>query len=207
MNSTLEAISIIEKNIQRYNIDCDYRKCSGIMYAQDNGECKDLNAIYKSLLELNIPVQKLSNPLPGQVMDAIRFDGQVHFHPTKYLAGLLDAYLQAGGLILEEVLVTQVKEDDGFGVEIITSDEKVFSADYAIYATHTPIGLNPLHLRIAPYRSYIQVWELDEEQFFPDHLVYDLKQPFHYFRKVLSGDKVCLMVGGEDHKTAHEVNE
>jgi Rieske Fe-S protein len=62
-----------------------------------------------------------------------------------------------------------------------------------------------LHLRCAPYRSYAVAVELNGDNY-PDHLIYDLYDPYHYFRTQEVMGKRYLIVGGEDHKTAHEEN-
>ena len=41
---------------------------------------------------------------------------------------------------------------------------------------------------------------------YPDALVYDLKDPYHYFRTEETPEGKLLVVGGEDHKTGHEKN-
>jgi len=75
-----------------------------------------------------------------------------------------------------------------------------------IYATHTPPGVNLLHFRCAPYRSYAIAVKLNNEDQYPDALVYDMHEPYHYYRtQEIDGEKY-LVAGGEDHKTAHQEN-
>jgi len=74
-----------------------------------------------------------------------------------------------------------------------------------IWATHIPPGVNLLHFRCAPYRSYAIAVSLNDDSY-PDGLAYDMYDPYHYYRShVIDGNKY-LIVGGEDHKTGHEDN-
>ncbi len=78
-------------------------------------------------------------------------------------------------------------------------------AKFLIYATHVPPGVNLLHFRNAPYRSYAMAVKLKDGNY-PDGLAYDMYNPYHYYRtQEVDGEKY-LVAGGEDHKTAHEEN-
>jgi Rieske Fe-S protein len=74
-----------------------------------------------------------------------------------------------------------------------------------VYATHIPAGINILHMRCAPYRSYAIAVELKDGNY-PDALVYDMQSPYHYYRTQEVNGKRYLIAGGEDHKTGHEEN-
>ena len=74
-----------------------------------------------------------------------------------------------------------------------------------IFATHIPPGVSLLHLRCAPYRSYAIAVALNDDNY-PENLSYDMYDPYHYHRTQNIDGKNYLIVGGEDHKTAHEEN-
>jgi len=72
-----------------------------------------------------------------------------------------------------------------------------------VYATHVPPGITIFSFRCAPCRSYVLGIKLKEESY-PDALVYDLQEPYHYVRtQAIDGEKY-LLIGGNDHKTGHE---
>ncbi len=71
-----------------------------------------------------------------------------------------------------------------------------------IYATHIPPGINLLHLRCAPYRSYAMAVRLKDGKY-PGALAYDMDDPYHYYRTQRVHGKDYLIAGGEDHKTGH----
>ena len=68
------------------------------------------------------------------------------------------------------------------------------------------MGVNILHFRCAPYRSYAMAFKLNNENDYPPNLIYDMYDPYHYYRtQEVEGSKY-LIAGGEDHKTGHETN-
>jgi len=79
-------------------------------------------------------------------------------------------------------------------------------ARQVMYATHIPPGINVLHFRCAPYRSYALACTLKSGNY-PDALIYDLKEPYHYIRTQEWNGKQYLVAGGFDNKTGHGENQ
>ncbi|HWJ25981.1 MAG TPA: hypothetical protein VNS32_05530 [Flavisolibacter sp.] len=50
-----------------------------------------------------------------------------------------------------------------------------------MYATHIPPGINLLHFRCAPYRSYAMAVTLADDGY-PQGLAYDMYDPYQYYR-------------------------
>ncbi|PRD57230.1 FAD-dependent oxidoreductase [Sphingobacterium gobiense] len=207
VESTRKAISVIKENKECYKIECDFAPCSGVMYAQNEEEKQMLIAIKDALAKVGIPCSEVDSiPVPASFVYAIEFEEQARFHPTKYLAGLVSAYTGIGGIIRERTVVQHVEKKNDV-LQVKTDNGHVLSADFVLYATHTPPGVQVMNFRLAPYRSYLQVWELEREIDCPEALVYDMQEPFHYSRTVKQESKSYLLVGGQDHKTAHHDNE
>ena len=88
----------------------------------------------------------------------------------------------------------------------VNTSKGAVQARNVIYATHIPPGVNLLHFRCAPYRSYVIAAKLKNKADYPDALIYDMEDPYHYFRtQEIDGEKYFI-AGGEDHKTGHEEN-
>ena len=144
-----------------------------------------------------------SIPVPVEYKKAIVYAGQAQLHPTRYVHALAKEYEKAGGIILQNCLVDKFEESNGL-LTIETSQGNV-KANRLIYATHIPPGVNLLHFRCAPYRSYAMAVSLKDNNY-PGGLAYDMYDPYHYYRtQVVDGNKY-LIAGGEDHKTAHIQN-
>jgi Rieske Fe-S protein len=109
---------------------------------------------------------------------------------------------EKGGVIVQNCMVKDFKGDDVLEVD---TSQGIFYAKTLIWATHIPPGVNLLHFRCAPYRSYAMAVSLNNDAY-PDGLAYDMYNPYHYYRTQVVDGKKYLIIGGEDHKTAHEEN-
>lgn len=192
---------IIRENIKTYNIECDFEEKPGYVYAEDDEQVKQLNDLYEGTVKVGVQVHYTENlPIPIPFKRALMFDGQAQFHPMKYLHGILQAYLSAGGSLIENTKIDKV--DTNEGIHIAVSEDQSFRAKHIIYATHTPPGINLFSFRCAPYRSYVIAVKLKGDAY-PDALIYDMQDPYHYFRThEIQGQKL-LLIGGNDHKTGH----
>lgn len=198
-----EALALIERNVTEYNIDCGFEKTSAYLFAQDEKQVNDLNDIHDSCNEVGIEVAIAGEiPVPINFRKAVEIQGQAKFHPTRYVLGLAKAFEDLGGIIVEQCRVTDIEEGDIISID--TTTEK-FQAKTLVYATHIPPGINLLHLRCPAYRSYAMAVKL-KGQDYPQGLVYDMYDPYHYYRThEIDGEKY-LIVGGEDHKTGESSN-
>lgn len=205
--SARQAISIIQRNVARHSIDCNFFKCNGYMFATNSEEKDSLIGIKDAIREVGTCCEETKSvPLHDTFDYAIEFDEQGYFHPTKYLKGLLDAFISLGGNVIERVVV-EATEANGDHLQIQTSSGLKVTAHDVVYATHTPPGIQLMSFRLAPYRSYIQVWGLADAADYTDAVIYDMKEPFHYIRPLKMGTQRYLMIGGQDHKTAAHQNE
>lgn len=200
-----EAIALIREHTDRYHIQCDFMYRDGYLFAQEEGEEKTLDDIYDALGQVGIEAGYTEViPVPLPFTRAIRFGGQAQFHPVKYLMGLADAFRDKDGVILEHAVADRVtfSGDD----HVVYTGSREYRAQAVVYATHIPSGLNSLHFKCAPYRSYVLGLELEQDEAYPEGLAYDLKDPYHYFRTVYLDGRKILLLGGNDHKTGHEEN-
>ncbi|MGX5820085.1 FAD-dependent oxidoreductase [Chitinophaga lutea] len=198
------AVAQIRENIGKYDIRCGFSTAAAYLFAQDEEQEKELDKITEATSKAGIPVTDTDHiPIPIPFRRAIRVPGQAQFHPLEYLFALAKTFEHLGGAILQECPVTAadvVKE----GVEVET-ERGVFKAGCLIYATHIPPGVNLLHLRCTPYRSYAVAAELADNAY-PEDLCYDMEDPYHYFRTQEVEGRRYLIAGGKDHRTGEEAN-
>jgi glycine/D-amino acid oxidase-like deaminating enzyme/nitrite reductase/ring-hydroxylating ferredoxin subunit len=205
-----EAIHHIEKNIEIYRIDCGFERTPAYLFAQDDKQEKELQDIVEACEKVNVPVHYTENTTVAiPFLKAIEIPGQAKFSPVKYVYELAKAFKLAGGQLVEQTPVTEhlQRTDEVTNEEII--EVRTSTGSYIgrslVYATHIPPGVNVLHLRCAPYRSYALAVKLSTDRY-PDGLCYDMIDPYHYYRtQDVDGEKYFI-VGGEDHKTGHEAN-
>lgn len=199
--SAKEAISLIQQNIRDYNIDCGFEETDAFLFAQTKEQEKELDSIKESSTEAGVSVEYTrSIPVPIAFSKAVQVTGQAKFIPTKYVHGLARAFENAGGVLLQDCRMTGAEENEGIKVE---TSKGAFMTSALIYATHIPPGVNLLHLRCMPYRSYAMAVTLTDENY-PEGLIYDMYDPYNYYRTQVVDGKPYLIGGGFDHKTAHD---
>ncbi len=198
-----EALSLIKKNIKEYNIACDFEEKEGCIFATDEKQIKLLEELVEGTKKVGLAIDFINDstfPIPYLKLACIR--NQAQFHPVKYILGLAKAFEEAGGVIITDCKVTGVEE--GTTITVKTTKGNIF-ANQLIWATHIPTGVNLLHFRAAPYRSYVLGIILNDNNY-PQDLGYDMEDPYHYYRTHTIDGQQYLIAGGEDHKTAHEEN-
>lgn len=193
----------IRRNIDRYAVSCGFSAAAAYLFAQDEAQDKELKQIAGATKKAGLLVEKTGEiPVPVPFTSAIRVQGQAKFNPMEYVFGLAKAYEHIGGTIIQQCRVTGVENNEM--VEVETPGGTFYAKDL-IYATHIPPGVNLLHLRCAPYRSYAMAAVLDTGQY-PEDLAYDMQDPYNYYRTQEVDGQRYLIAGGKDHKTGEEPN-
>src|ERR1700712_4868190 len=175
-----EGFGLIKQNIKTYKIACDFQVKKGFVYAENKEQVQQLEDLCQGMHSVGLDceyTEAVPTPVPYEA--AVVIQNQAQFHPLKYLQGLQKAYLKAGGLILENTRIDSVKIDGK--VHFARSGDQLFKASQVVYATHVPPGITIFSFRCAPYRSYVLGIKLKEDSY-PDALVYDLQEPYHYVR-------------------------
>jgi glycine/D-amino acid oxidase-like deaminating enzyme/nitrite reductase/ring-hydroxylating ferredoxin subunit len=198
-----QALELYRSNIEDYNIDCGYEQKDGYVYSQDEKQTKELEKMFESSKEAGVDVSYTDRiPVPIEFEKAIVYRDQANVHASRYVFALAKAFEDLGGIIVQNCRVEDVKGDTTLEIE---TSQGTMKANALIWATHIPPGINLLHFRCAPYRSYAMAVTLNDDAY-PDGLAYDMYDPYHYYRTQEVDGKKYMIVGGEDHKTAHEQN-
>ena len=177
--ATRQAINLVKQNVETYAIDCGYAEKGGYVFAQTAQQQKDLDNLMDAASKAGVDVSfSASIPVPVPFEKAMVFNAQAQIHPTKYVTALAKAFEQAGGIILQNCPVTDVADKEPLVIQTALGEVK---ARKLIYATHIPPGINLLHFRNAPYRSYVMAVTLKDGAY-PDGWAYDMYDPYHYYR-------------------------
>jgi glycine/D-amino acid oxidase-like deaminating enzyme/nitrite reductase/ring-hydroxylating ferredoxin subunit len=197
-----EGFAIIKQNIDTYKIDCDYETKTGYVYAETDDEVKQLQDVYDGTNKVGISINYVDDaPVKIPFKQVVALEGQAQFHPIKYLQALERAYLAKGGNIAEHTLINKIDSEDD--IHTANAANIIIKSRAVIYATHMPPGINVFNFECAPYRSYVLGVKLKSDTY-PDALIYDMQEPYHYFRTHTIDGETLLLVGGEDHKTGHQ---
>lgn len=198
------AIDFIENTVQLKNIDCNFSRRPWFFYTNDNSHTKTLEKEVETLKTIEIDMDYVTNlSLDVKFKKAARLENQARFHPLKYVRGLANNLQDKGCAIFEKSRVIEVTEHKENC--IIKTQTATINAKKVIIATHTPIGIYPVQLFIAPYRSYAiaaRVNNLQEGHF------WDLNKPHHSIatHAVFQNDLDVIMVAGNHHKVGQTKN-
>jgi glycine/D-amino acid oxidase-like deaminating enzyme/nitrite reductase/ring-hydroxylating ferredoxin subunit len=206
-DATRDALHTVKNNVVKYSIDCGYEEVPGFAFSQNDQQTKTLMELHHSCLDVGLDVEYTADiPIPIPFLKAMKIARQAKFHPLGYLYVLADMFEKSGGVIVEHCRVNSVETDskDKERLRVHTTIGN-FSGASMVYATHIPIGINLLHLRCPAYRSYAIAVTLENGNY-PKGLIYDLFDPYHYYRTQNVNGKNYLIVGGEDHKTGEVKN-
>lgn len=197
-----EGKNLLEENIKNYKIDCDFEAKTAYVFAQNSDEEKELDELYEGAKKVGIPISYTGEvPTPMDYQKAVLLEGQAQFHPIKYITALAREFIKAGGTVVENTKVESLEKEEE--LHLARTAGFTIRARKVIYATHIPPGITTLNFRCAPYRSYVLGVKLKGTNY-PDALIYDMQEPYHYYRTHNIDGQNLLIAGGNDHKTGHD---
>ncbi len=195
------ALQLVAENVRQYGIDCGHAWKEGYLCSSDRKQTDELEDIYRASSEVGVDVEWSDRaPIDRKFEKVMQIKAQAQMHPTRYIRALVQEFQKLGGQFVPNCRVHTVDDKDPLLVKTSLGE---FRCDRFIYATHIPPGINLLHFRCAPYRSYVMAAELSDDRY-PDGLVYDMEDPYHYYRTQQIDGRNYLIAGGKDHKTGHE---
>lgn len=203
------AIDSIEAIARTHQIDCDFRRVDGYLFAGAGGDRKALEQELAAAQRAGLPGVELLERAPLTGFDSgpcLRFPDQAQLHPVAYLRGLARAFVDGGGRLHTGVHASEVQP--GKPCVVTTDGKQTIIAGSVVVATNTPItSMVEFSLRQAAYRSYC-IAALIAKGAVPPGLYDDTEDPYHYVRTAPLDDgddgHELLVVGGEDHKTGQD---
>ena len=201
------AIDWIDATIRIESIDCDFARVDGYLVCAEGDSpellTEELAAAHRA--GLGRVTLESSTPVRGWASGpALRFPSQGRFHVLRYMAGLARGIERAGGVIYGGSRVEKI--EGGSPATVTTENECTVAADDVVVCTNGSISdMMVTHIKQAPYRTFVVAFRVPKGSV-PDALYWDTADPYHYVRIQPMNDAAgdALIVGGEDHKTAHE---
>lgn len=205
------AMKLIEDNIGRFEIDCDFKRVPWTYYSALSEKDQQIEKSLNRARKLNLDFKEVS-PLDSRLMarKAIRIEGQAQFNPRRYVQGLAAA-LHDHCRIFERSAVVEVIDEDN-SKKVITHHGEV-RCRYVIHATHTPKGFMPVQALLGPYREYGIACKINGPQH-PEGIFFGYHNPSEITstRSYERDGEHFLVVVGEAHKvgqgdTLHHMHE
>jgi glycine/D-amino acid oxidase-like deaminating enzyme/nitrite reductase/ring-hydroxylating ferredoxin subunit len=198
------AIDTIERIAREENIECDFRRVDGYLWAPQEGSTQDLEEELAAAQRAGFGSAGWVERAPLDGFDSgrcLRFPNQAQFHPLKYLAGLARCIERDGGQI---VRVHADEIHGGTPATVKTADGQTIHAGAVVVATNSPVNDRvKIHTKQAAYRTYMLGFKIPAGAV-PQGVYWDTLDPYHYVRVQQDEDGEILLVGGEDHKTGQE---
>jgi glycine/D-amino acid oxidase-like deaminating enzyme/nitrite reductase/ring-hydroxylating ferredoxin subunit len=201
------AIDRIESIVRGEGIACDFERVDGYLFNPREGPQENLPRELESAHHAGIEGIELLDRAPWDFFDTgpcLRFPRQAQFHPLRYLAAVAEAVRRAGARIHTGTHAAEIA--GGSPARVTTSGGATVTADAVVVATNSPVSTRfAIHTKQAPYRTYV-IGARVPRGAIPTALYWDTPFPYHYIRLQRTADQGddFLIVGGEDHKTAHE---
>lgn len=198
--ANLAGLAEVMNLIEAFGIDCDWEQgLPHVVYAERAEEVAQIEREAAVASRLGLPAAvTASAPVPFEVAAAVGFANQAQFHPGRYLAGLAEAVVKEGGVVMEEVRARGVTED-GDVCHVDTTAGRI-SAPYVVVATHYPIlDRGGQFARMTTRRSYGVAGVLPAGT--TAGMTINVGSPTHSTRTARLGDETLLIVVGEGHET------
>ena len=208
-DSFSQAIAQVESIIALENIDCEFERLSGYLYALPGNGFKDVSKEFEAARRAGADVELLDR-VPGLSFDTgpcVHYRNQAQFHPLKYLAGLADAIVRNGGKIYGGTRALDVNGDDAF--QTVRTTNGAIRAKAVVIATNTPFNDRVvMHTKQVGYRTYVIGVRVPRGSV-PRILLWDTGDPYYYIRLETpdpSAADEILVVGGADHKVGEDTH-
>lgn len=203
------ACDLIEANIDRYGIDCDYIKTSLNLYSAIEEEVSTIDAEFESSKKLQLAAAKNQNisKLKFPIKAMLSIKNQAQFNPLKYTKALAKIIKTQGVKIFENTVVKELLSRGEH--KLIKTNKGNIVAKYIVHATHTPKGFNFTQALMGPYREYGVACKISNN-WLPPGIFWGYYKPNETIstRIYEQDEETYLLVVGEAHKVGQvEHNE
>ncbi len=192
------AIEEIERIAKELNIDCHFHRLPAYTFTRTPRMVADIEAETESAQKAGLPARLVHDfDLPFRIEAAVRFDDQAHFDPYRYCSGLAKAIDGDGCLVFEFSRAVDVRG------RIVATENGEIEADHIVLATQLPfLDRAGAFAWNFPNRSYLMAIRIEGET--PQGMYISVESPTRTISRAAGSD--YLLVGGESHKTGHDVD-
>lgn len=197
--SRAQAVDSIEATIERFGIDCHFKRLPLYRLAAGGGDSamRAIQEEEEALRAAGLTVESASGiNLPWLTHGGLKVDNQAQFNPFHYVQGLAKALDQLGVVIHERSPVREVDDEQ----RTVRTDQAEVKAQHVVHATHTPKGINMLQTGMIPSREFAVSARVRDGETVPEGIIWTL-DPFHSLRSYHYGVDKYVLVIGEKHKT------
>ncbi len=207
MQSHKAAIDLIEANVSREGLNCDFRRVDGYLYLNEESSEEELTKELEALKQMgndDVQFMEHAGTSPFDPGLCLRFPMQGRVNPLKYLGGLCREIVRNGGKIFTETHITDFESPT-----VKARSGNKITAQNIVVATNVPVNMRAkMHMKQAPYRTYVVAFKVPKGHV-SDALYWStrleqggLANSYTYIRiHPLDEESDALIVGAQDHKT------
>lgn len=207
VSSRQDAMDLIADNVDRFSIDCDFKRVPWFMYAQSEAKTEQIEQELETAKEAGVVMeQAIKDDIPFHMSKGVKLGGQAQFNPMRYVQGLAASIENTNCQIYENSRVTDIEEERGH-VKLKTLNCTI-RAKHCFHATHTPKGVEvQYHTVLGPYREYGIAARL-EAGTYPEGIFwrFNPKGEKVSFRSYTRGDQQFIIAVGEPHKVGQSTD-
>lgn len=201
-----EARRFIIGKADELHLDCGLERQDAYIYTDDDSYIAKLEKEIKAYEKLGIPGSFMDScPLPVPHKAAIVMPDQAQFHPLHYLTGLLNAFIDASGVVYEQTTAVDVEQGDRPKVKTLSGH--TITCKHVAACTHYPFyeALGFYFTRMHASRSY--VLGVVSKEPYPGGMYLSAEEPKRSIRSVAAGKdgERLLLIGGQNHKTGQGI--
>ncbi len=202
-----DAMEFVSRMVSENRIECDFSNQEALIYAATEKNAYKVEEEADAYQKLGIRGELTEEALPFNIksMSTLVMHDQAQFHPLKYLNVLLRKFIEAGGVVYENVTATDVEE--GSQPKVVLRNGKKVSCQHVIAASHYPfVDKNGFYFsRLEIKRSYIVAVTTQKE--FPGGMFYSADSPTRSLRSTpLENGEQLVLVSGDGHKTGQGID-
>jgi glycine/D-amino acid oxidase-like deaminating enzyme len=194
------AIHDIEDITRTVSIPCGFERVPGFLYTE-LADASELEAERDAATRAGVDVSLTKEPPLAFARAALRFEAQAQIHPREYLVGLTRHLVANGVRIFERTRCIHVHER---ARNRVITDRGVIHASHVVYATNTPPIRATFDAQLARCQSHVVAFAAQRPV--PEALFRDTATPYHTIRTQRVGDATLVLLGGECHESASEVD-
>lgn len=204
-DAQMDALSFVRNTINELNISCDFSDQDAFIYAVSDEYDSKVRTEADAYSKLGIDGELVSGiPFDIQTKSTLVMRNQAQFHPLKYLKSLVQAFVEAGGIIYENTTAVDVEE--GKQPKVVLRNGKKITGNHVIAASHYPfIDKKGMYFaRMYVERSYIIAVTTNKE--FPSGMYISADTPTRSLRSTPINGEQLVLVSGEGHKTGQGID-
>jgi glycine/D-amino acid oxidase-like deaminating enzyme/nitrite reductase/ring-hydroxylating ferredoxin subunit len=194
-------LSEIRRLARQHGIDADIEAMPAYVYTRDESYVSEIEKEVEVARRLGLPASLTRDTgLPFDVLQAMRWDGQAQFHPTRYVAGLAATIPGDGSQIFEHSRAIDYEP-----TRVVTEAGTV-TARHVVMATHLPLGQIGLYYALAyPMAEPVIAAPIRRV---PPGMYKNAEQPGHSIRTHRRSDgRVYAIAAGSHYKPGHVDDE